>query len=193
MTKSAEPFPHEFREDTMPHPAVSPDGEILVTRSKLDHVQFWNLKTSKPIAPATAVRDIVFNMEFSADGKWLFSHDESGDLNVWDPTTGKQAAGPFRHDSRYPALRCQKLFSEIATTRDGRERQAKKTPSGRAKRSSVRAKIWGVVHRVKMDGLIRKVKWLDDTHLLIVSEEKPKLDDRGRPTAAGRISFTLRR
>ncbi len=177
-------FPHELREDTMPLPAVSPDGEILVTRPKLDHVQFWNIKTAKPIAPATAVRDIVFLMEFSADGKWLFSHDESGELNVWDPGTGKRAGGPFRHDSRYPMLFDATHYSpksqQLVTAENGSEKDAE-WKSEAIVRSS---KDWRVVHRVKMDGFIRKVKWLDDTRLLIASEEKPKLDERGRPTEA---------
>jgi WD40 repeat protein len=174
-------FPHELREDTMPLPAVSPDGEILATRSKLDHVQFWNIKTGKAIAPATAVRDIIFKLEFTADGKWLFSHDESGDLNVWDPTTGTRSGGPFRHNSHYPLLFDVGSYSpkarQLVTSENGGEKDAE-WKSEAIVRSS---KTWGVVQRLKMDGFIRQVNWLDDTHLLIATEEKPKLDDRGRP------------
>ncbi len=172
-------FPHELREDTEPLPAVSPDGEVLVTRPKLDHVQFWNLKTGKAIAPASAVKDIVFLMVFSADGKWLFSHDESGELNVWDPTTGKRAAGPFRHDSpwyaKFDARNYSPKSQQLVTAEVGSEKDAE-WKSEAIVRSS---KDWRVVHRVKMDGLIQDVKWLDDTHLLIANMEKPKLDDRG--------------
>jgi hypothetical protein len=179
--KVGKPFPHELREDTMPLPAVSPDGEVLVTRSKLDHLQFWNLKTSKPIAPASAVRGIVWSMEFSADGKWLFSHDESGELNVWEPRTGKRAAGPFRHDSVDDARNYSPKTQQLVTVENGSEKDAE-WKSEAIVRSS---KDWGVVQRVKLAGRTREVKWLDDTRLLIVGEEKI-LDARGRPASAGR-------
>jgi len=98
-TQIGKPFPHELREDTMPLPAISPDGEVMVTRSELKQLQFWDLKTHKPITPAIAQRGIVWSMEFSVDGKWLFSDNSPNELNVWDARTGKLVAGPFRHDA----------------------------------------------------------------------------------------------
>lgn len=179
--KVGKPLPHELREDTMPLPAVSPDGEVMATRSKLDHVQFWNPKTGTPVAPATALRGIVWAMEFSADGKWLLSGDASGELNVWDPKTGKRVAGPFRHDAATGAANYSPGSQRLATAENSREK-------GAARRGEVvvrSGKDWGVVRRVKVDGHIREVNWIDDAHLLIVGDDTP-LDPSGRPTAVGR-------
>ena len=180
--KVGQSLPHELREDTMPIPAVSPDGEVMATRSKLDHVQFWNLKTFKPIAPATAARDIVWSMTFSADGKWLFSLNARRELNVWDPRTGKQVAGPFRQDSGvYDTIYSPKA-QQLVTAENGKAKDA----AWRSEAIIRSGKDWGIVQRVKLAGFIRDVKWIDDTHLLIVGEKTPELDGEGRATSAGR-------
>jgi RNA polymerase sigma factor (sigma-70 family) len=179
--KVGKPLPHELREDTMPLPAVSPDGAVMATRSKLDHVQFWNPETATPVAPATALRGIVWAMEFSADGKWLFSRDGSGEFNVWDPRTGKRAAGPFRQDAATDAANYSPGSQRLATA----ENSGRKEATQRSELVIRSSKDWGVVQRVKLDGLIREVKWIDDAHLLIVGEETTR-DGSGRPTTAGR-------
>lgn len=141
----------------MPSAPTAKSWSPGVTRPKLDHLQIWILKTFKPIAPATAVRDIVFNLVFSADGKWLFSHDESGDVNVWDPTTGKRAAEPYRHNSRYPMLFDAGNYSpksqQLVMAENGSEKDAE-WKSEAIVRSST---DWRVVQRVKMDGLIEVI------------------------------------
>jgi RNA polymerase sigma factor (sigma-70 family) len=181
-TKIGDPFPHELREDTMPIPVVSPDGEVMVTRSKLDHLQFWELKTRKPIAPEIAQRGIVWKMEFSVDGKWLFSNSSPGELIVCDSKAGKRVAGPFRHDSVFDATSYFPKTQQLVTIEKGREKDAD-WQSEAVIRSG---KDWDVVQRVKLAGLIREVIWIDDTHLLVLSDEKTEPDEQGRLTSAGR-------
>lgn len=172
-TKVGEPLPHELREDTMPRPAVRPDGTVLVTRSKLAELTFWDVKTRQPLGPPVAQRGIVYHLEFSADGKWLFSENARSELHVWDARTGKPVAGPFRQDAAgRPAY--SPTAQQLVTFENGKEREA-------VIRSS---KDWGVVQRVPLGGLGREARWLDDTHLLIVGHEPEQPE--GRPIPYGR-------
>lgn len=180
--KVGKPIPHELREDTMPLPAVSPDGQVMATRSKLDHVQFWDIKTSMAIAPAIAMRGIVWTMEFSADRRWLFSVSSPRELHIWDGKTGKQVAGPFRHDvyggdSIYSSNKQQVVTVENTRDKDG---------EGKSEAIIRSTKDWSVVQRVKLTGHAREVKWIDDNHLLVVGDERTKPDAQGRPASFGR-------
>ncbi len=47
-------------------------------------------------------------------------------------------------------------------------------------------KDWEAIQRVKLDGLARELAWAGDSHVLVVADGKPKLDENGRPTTAGR-------
>ena len=72
-TRSGDYIPHELREDTTIGPALSPSGKVMVTRSQLNHLQFWNIETRKPITKEIKQAGTVYGMEFSSDGKWFFS------------------------------------------------------------------------------------------------------------------------
>lgn len=162
QTKIGAPYPHEFREDTMPHPAFSPDGEILVTRSQLKSIQFWDVKRQRQITDAMEQKGIVSKLEFSSDGKWLFCHNNPDEISVWNGRTGKQVAGPLQNQlAGYPAAyhpTTQKLVTVENTKSQDAEQSELSIRSG---------KDWEKTERVRTDMRVNSVKWLNETHLLL--------------------------
>jgi len=180
--KAAGPFPHAFREDTMPRPAFSPDGEVMATRSELDHLRFWNVKTREPITDSIPQKGIVETMEFSPDGKWLFSWSWSREFKVWSAKTGKLAAGPFRHDAHGAASAYSPKGQKIVTAENG----STKVAEWKSEAVIRSANDWSVLHRVKLPGLIREVAWIDDAHVLVVGDERNPPPAPGETVSVGR-------
>ena len=163
-TRVGDAIPHELREDTKVSPAVSPDGKYMATRSKLDHLQFWDLRTRKPISAEIKQEGIVADLEFSADGKWLFSKTYKH-LKVWDPKTGKLAGGPFRHDTN-PAY--APTSQQLATFEN-----YEGAPAVWHSEVLIRSgKEWSVIKRFEIAGYASRAHWIDGTHLLVAAYGK---------------------
>jgi hypothetical protein len=108
-------MPHVLEAGVLMLPAVSPDGKIVCTRAKLDHIQFFDAKTARPITAPIQQAGRVLQMQFTSDSKYLCScadnkpddfdsakprpipKTNTGDdgLRVWNPKTGEPVAGPF--------------------------------------------------------------------------------------------------
>lgn len=87
-------FRHKICEGDWIDPEVSPNGNILATRPKLDQVQFFDFEKYKSGEPIEAGGG-VFRMYFTPDSKHFCVHAK-GELSLWNPKTGKRVAGPFR-------------------------------------------------------------------------------------------------
>ena len=158
---SGDYMPHELREDTVILPAVSPDGKVMVTRSKLDHLQFWNIQTRKPITEEIKQRGLVSSMRFSADGKWFFSR-ASGGLSVRDPRTGDLVVGEMRHDSyRYAYSTDTEQLITVENSRDEEDKW-------RSELVIRGGKTFAERRRIELDGQAQKVAWIDKSHFLVV-------------------------
>ncbi|MEC9094604.1 MAG: hypothetical protein VX438_17980 [Planctomycetota bacterium] len=87
--------PHEMEEGDWIDPVVSPRGDILATRPTINELQFWDLKTLKPLTDPIQQPGRVSGISFSSDGKYFRVY--AGDrLRVLHPRTGKMVAGPFQ-------------------------------------------------------------------------------------------------
>ena len=88
-------LPHEMEEGDWIDPVVSPRGDILATRPTINELQFWDLKTLKPLSPPIQQPGRVSRISFSSDGKYFRVY--AGDrLSILHPRTGEMVAGPFQ-------------------------------------------------------------------------------------------------
>ena len=174
-TRVGHAVPHELREDSTLDPGVSPGGEYMATRSKLDHLQFWDLRTRKPVSAEIEQEGMVVSMEFSADGKWFFSRTSKRTVKVWDPKTGKLVGGPFRLDTN-PAYAPKS--QQLATFENNKTSEA----VWRSEAVIRSGKEWSEVKRIELAGHAREAHWIDGTHLLVVADNK-------QPGAKGPFSY----
>ena len=88
-------IPHEMEEGDWIDPVVSPRGDILATRPTINELQFWDLKTLKPLSDPIQQPGRVSRISFTSDGKYFRVY--AGDrLSILHPSTGKSVAGPFQ-------------------------------------------------------------------------------------------------
>ena len=88
-------MPHEMEEGDWVDPVVSPSGDILATRPTINELQFWDLKTLKPLSEPIQQPGRVSRTSFSSDGKYFRVY--AGDrLSILHPRTGERVAGPFQ-------------------------------------------------------------------------------------------------
>ena len=105
-------MPHVMQADDFVLPGVSPNGKVICTRAKLDHLQLFDAQTARPIAAPIRQTGRVLVMRFTSDSKYLCSRAEdkpadfdsensrrnrktnpgSDGLRVWDPQTGELVA-----------------------------------------------------------------------------------------------------
>lgn len=88
-------MPHEMCEGDWIDPVVSPRGDILATRPTINELQFWDLKTLKPLGDPLKQPGQVSRISFSSDGKYFRVYAEDR-LNILNPRTGERVAGPFQ-------------------------------------------------------------------------------------------------
>lgn len=173
-------LPHELREDSTMHPAVSPDGSVMVTRSKLAKVQFWNLKTREAMTPAQDLEAMVLGFEFSSDGRWFFSGNAKGQLHVWEAKTGKQVAGPIAH-TLVGYRHAYHATTQVLLTAENNKRTDPERRSNIIVRSS---KDWQETRRIEVPCHVRDLRWIDDTRFLVVGDDRKP--EEGRPYTYGR-------
>ena len=169
-TVSGDYLPHELREDTTIGPAVSPDGKVMVTRSKLDHLRFWDIETRQPITPEIKQAGTVYGMAFSSDGKWLFCKTHK-QLTIWESDTGKLAAGPLSHNIYSFAY--SRNNNQLVTLQNNDE-QEDVWRSELVIRSDDR---FAEVGRLALEGHARQASWVDESHLLVVADNKMPGDE----------------
>lgn len=159
-------FAHTLASESAgPGPAISPDGGIMATQTS-DSLQFWDLQTFKAISPELE-HTWVWNMEFSSDGKWLFTRGRRA-LKILEPKTGKLAAGPFRHDLIDGSFAYSPASQQLATFENNDERE----DAWKSAAVIRLGKEFSKVRRVELVGHTREASWIDDKHLLIVADNK---------------------
>ena len=92
------PLVHEGRVRTV---AFSPDGDRVATGCTEDAARIWSLPSGKPVTPLLKHLGAVWHVEFSEDGSTLVSaggkFKQSGDIRVWNATTGEPVRDPILH------------------------------------------------------------------------------------------------
>jgi WD40 repeat protein len=94
------------------HFVVSPGGTVLASAGKDGPIRIWDVATGKELRQLGGHRQMVFSLDFLADGKTLVSTSADQTTRLWDVTAGKelrQFAGPcqvhaFSPDGRLRAV-----------------------------------------------------------------------------------------
>jgi WD40 repeat protein/serine/threonine protein kinase len=87
--------------------AVSPDGQWAATAaSSRNTIQIWNLETlqrdvpeipDSPLAEWTGHTNVIHNLRYSTDGRYLVSSSSDRTARLWDPETGESQRDPNDH------------------------------------------------------------------------------------------------
>lgn len=105
-------MPHVMQAGDFVLPAVSPNGKVICSRAKLDHLQLFDAQTARPIAAPIRQTGRVLVMGFTSDSKYLCSRAEdkpaevdfensrrsrqtnrsSDGLRIWDAKIGELVA-----------------------------------------------------------------------------------------------------
>ncbi|MCH2597260.1 MAG: hypothetical protein MKZ95_15910 [Pirellulales bacterium] len=168
-------IPHEMEEGDWIDPVVSPRGDILATRPTINELQFWDLKTLKPLSDPIQQLGRVSGISFTSDGRYfrVYAGDQ---LRILHPKTGKMVAGPFQTGPfRYypyspgigygrprPRAAYEPVNKRIVCFQNsGSDGKLSRTAAVRAlKRKSESASFEFPVHAYQ-------ASWIDENHLLV--------------------------
>lgn len=89
----------------------SPDGSRLVTGSRWDRVDVWDVNTAELLNSMTH-GDEVISISYSPDGRTIASGSDDGEVRVWDADTGEQRLLMSDHS--------QKEYYSVAFSPDGK-------------------------------------------------------------------------
>ncbi len=94
--------------------AFSPNGDLLATGCRDGSIRMWDVKSRAEAVTLEGHRDVVRDVAFSPDGKWLASAGEIGDktVRIWNVATKTQAHELKGH---------QDCVYALAFTPDGRQ------------------------------------------------------------------------
>jgi len=88
--------------DAVLHVSFSPDGRRLASGGGDMAVRFWNTTTHMPIHVCTGHKHHVLCTAWAPDhGSVFASADRSGEIRLWDPSTGSQIGQPLRGHSKW--------------------------------------------------------------------------------------------
>lgn len=149
-------IPHELREDSIIHPAISPDGKRLATRTTMKSFQVWDTATQQPISQEQELESEIRSLRFSTDNELLFAR-AGGQLYVHHSETGKRVAGPLPTGWQFYYFPKQEML--VTTVRAGEGLNELVVRSTTAE--------WTEIHRSRIAGRLKKIVPLDDRQLLV--------------------------
>ena len=159
-------FPHQMASECAgPNPAVSPDGRIMVTQTS-NTLWRWDLQTLKATGPELE-HDWCWDLAFSSDGKWLFTQSDR-QARIRSARTGEPVAGPFRHDLMAGGFAYEAGSQRLATFENNSEEDAVWS-SAAVIRSG---QDWSDTQRIELSGHTREARWIDGSHILVISDVK---------------------
>ncbi len=98
-------------QDEVVRAVFSPDGTMVVTASKDQTAQLWEVSTTDPLGEPLAHRNQVRDVAFAPDGKRVVTASEDRTCQVWDVATCRPLG---------PAIRHRESVSSLAWSPDGR-------------------------------------------------------------------------
>ena len=150
-------IPHELREDTIIHPAISPDGTYIATRATMMSVQLWDVSTRKLIGKQRKYSNEVHSIQFTDDGGLLIVRS-GGSLYAIDSGTGDDVAGPFESGWRFNHFPKHHILVTTEQVQEG--------PYQLVIRSTDQ-KSWPVTHRSNLPGKLKRIVALNDNQILL--------------------------
>ena len=94
------PLPHwlDAPETSTFHPVFDRTGKKLVTQSRTNVLQIWDMSTGQPIGPALVHSNLIERAQFNADGSLLFTRTEAWPNLAWNAATGEPVPNPMGTD-----------------------------------------------------------------------------------------------
>jgi WD40 repeat protein len=91
------PLPHwlDAPESSTFHPVFDRTGKKLVTQSRTNVLQIWDMSTGQPICPALVHSNLIERAQFNADSSLLFTRTEAWPNLAWNATTGEPVPNPM--------------------------------------------------------------------------------------------------
>jgi hypothetical protein len=127
---------------------------------------FWDLQSLKATGPKLP-HDWCWDLGFSSDGKWLFTRGRR-QVSVRNGRSGEPVAGPFRDDLIEGGFAYDARSERLVTFENNSEEEA--TWSSTA---VIRfGQGWSDTTRIDLSGHTRQARWIDDRHLLVISDVK---------------------
>lgn len=155
-------IPHELREDTIIHPAVSPQGKRLATRATMKSVRIWDVATRQPIGEQLNYESVVYSLRFSDDGEVLFVR-AGGSLYALDSATAEVVAGPIASGWQfYHFAKQQKLITTEQVEEGSFQLVIRSTDE----------EGWPEAHRSDLPGRLSRVIPLNDNRVFLQATMK---------------------
>jgi WD40 repeat protein len=79
----------DFRYQTMSHPAISPDSQLVAAGHSDGRVYVWNIDDAETRYILEGHAREVTSVDFSPDGRYLASGSEDGTVRLWNPSSGQ--------------------------------------------------------------------------------------------------------
>ncbi len=153
---------HELREDTIIHPAVSPQGKFLATRATMQSVQLWDMATRKLIGKQRKYPTEVGSLRFSDDGGLLFVR-AAGSLYAMDSQTGEDVAGPIISGWRFGHFPKQQKLVTTEKTREGLYQLVIRSTDQQG---------WPITHRSDLPGRLKRMVALNDNRVFLQASKR---------------------
>lgn len=155
-------IPHVLREDTIIHPAISPQAKFIATRATMKSVQLWDVATRKPIGEPRKYSNEVNSIQFTDNGGYLIVM-AGGSLYAIDSDTGDDAAGPIA--SGWPFHHFSKQHKLVTTEqiREGLDQLVIRATD---------QKGWPETHRSDLPGKLGRIFSLENNQILLQVSKK---------------------
>lgn len=155
-------IPHELREDTIIHPAISPQGKFIATRATMQSVQLWDMATRKLIGKQRKYPTEVHSLRFSDDGGLLFVR-AGGSLYAINSQTGEDVAGPITSGWRFSHFPKQQKLVTTEQAGEGLYQLVIRSTDQQG---------WPVTHRSDLPGKLIRMVALNDNRVFLQASKK---------------------
>ena len=150
-------IPHQLREDTIIHPAISPSGKYIATRAAMNSVQIRDVASRKLVGKQREYSSDVHSIRFSDDGEFLMVI-AGGFLYAIDSKTREQIVGPTKSGWLFKHFAKQQKLVTTEQTEDRRYTLVVR---------STDQKDWPVEHRSSLPGRLKRIVELDGNKILL--------------------------
>lgn len=152
-------IPHQLREDTIIHPAISPQGKYMATRPTMNSVQIIEVASRKLIGKPKKYSSDVHSIRFSDDGAFLMVR-AGNSLYAIDAETGDKIVGPIKAGWLFQHFAKQQKLVTTEQTKDGAYKLVIRTTDQEG---------WPETHRSSLPGRLKRIVELEGNKILLQS------------------------
>jgi WD40 repeat protein len=154
-----EPLRHEH---TVSQAAFSPDGTLVLTRTKeaQEEVHLWEAATGKHLARPDWRPGAVWDWIFASDGRTILMARQGRTVRLWEAATGKPLGEPLEHEAEVEMVVASPDGRAMLTVMQNASARLWETATGRAIGEPLRHK-----------GAIRSAAFSPDGKLVVTASE----------------------